>query len=101
MQKMLLAVALVVAFAVFLTGTAAAEEAEYRTEVWVNASNAADAKNLFPDAEIRVLPDFADPDMNGWRIVSGEVKTPEGMILAYAEEIQLRERETNPTSADS
>jgi len=100
MQKMLLAAALTLALAVSLTGTAAAQTQQYGTEVCVNASNADDAKRLFPNATLHVIPDFVDPLMNGWRHVSGQVGAG-GKIMTDAQEIQLRQRESNPTRSDS
>jgi len=101
MQKLLLAAALTVVLALSLTGTATAQTQQYGVEVCVNASNADDAKRLFPNATLHILRDFPDPLMNGWRHVSGAVKLPGGRIMTDAEEIQLRERESNPTRSDS
>jgi len=100
MQKMLLAAALTLALAVSLTGTAAAQTQQYGTEVCVNASNADQARQLFPNATLHVIPDFVDPLMNGWRHVSGAVGAG-GKIMTDAQEIQLRQRESNPTRSDS
>ena len=62
------------------------------TEVYVNASDLAEAKRRFPNARLHVLPDFADSRMNGWRRVSGTVGR-DGRIMTDAEEIKLRQRE--------
>ncbi len=94
MNKVLLAAALTVVFALSLTGTAAAQTQQYGTEVCVNASNADQAKRLFPNASIHVIPDSTVSLMNGWRIVSGYVGAG-GRIMTDAQEIQLRERERN------
>ena len=100
MRKVLLAAALTLALAVSLTGTATAQTQQYGTEVCVNASNAEQAKRLFPNATLHVIPDFVDPLMNGWRHVSGQVGAG-GKIMTDAQEIQLRQRESNPTRSDS
>ena len=92
MQKLLLAAALTVVLALSLTGTATAQTQQYGVEVCVNASNAADAKRLFPNATLHVIPDFVDPLMNGWRHVSGSVGAG-GRIMTDAQEIELRRRE--------
>lgn len=115
MKKVLLAAALTLALAVSLTGTAAAQT-QYQgptmptgpaitlpgtgTEVCVNASNVADAQRLFPKATLHVIADFVDPLMNGWRIVTGSVGAG-GRVMTDAEEIQLRQRESNTTRSDS
>ena len=100
MNKVLLAAALTLGLALPLAGTAAAQTQQYGTEVCVNASNADDAKRLFPNATLHVIPDFVDPLMNGWRHVSGAVGAG-GKIMTDAQEIQLRQRESNPTRSDS
>jgi len=100
MNKVLLAAALTLGLALPLAGTAAAQTQQYGTEVCVNASNADDAKRLFPNATLHVIPDFVDPLMNGWRHVSGQVGAG-GKIMTDAQEIQLRQRESNPTRSDS
>jgi len=93
MKKILLAAALTLVPALFSNGKAVAQtKAEYGTEVCVNASNAEEAKRLFPNARLHVLPDFAERKMNGWRIVSGGVR-PDGSIHSDAEEIKIRQRE--------
>ena len=89
MKKVLLVAALAVVPAFSLIGKAAAQELRYGTEVCVNASLADEAKRLFPNANLHVLPDFASRGMNGWRIVSGPVR-PDGRIHTDAEEIQTR-----------
>ena len=61
MKKVLLVAALAVLTGFSVTGRATAQEARYGTEECVNASNAAEAKRLFPNATLHVLPDFADP----------------------------------------
>jgi len=93
MKKILLAAALTLAPTLFSTGNAVAQtKAEYGTEVCVNASNAEEAKRLFPNAVLHVLADFPDREMNGWRIVSGNVRTS-SRIMTDAEEITLRQLE--------
>lgn len=94
MKKVLLAAALAVVLALSLTGIAAAQTQQYGTEVCVNASNADEAKRLFPKASIHVIPDSTASLMNGWRIVSGYVG-PGGRIMTDAQEIQLRQQERN------
>ena len=100
MNKVLLAAALTLGLALPLAGTAAAQTQQYGTEVCVNASNADDAKRLFPNATLHVIPDFVDPLMNGWRHVSGQAGAG-GKIMTDAQEIQLRQHESNPTRSDS
>ena len=100
MNKVLLAAALTLGLALPLAGTAAAQTQQYGTEVCVNASNADQARRLFPNATLHVIPDFVDPLMNGWRHVSGAVGAG-GKIMTDAQEIQLRQRESNPTRSDS
>lgn len=92
MKKLLLAAALTLVLALSLTGTAAAQTQQYGTEVCVNASNADEAKRLFPNATLHVLPDFTDPAMNGWRHVSCAAGAG-GKIMTDAQEIQLRRQE--------
>ena len=92
MKKILLAAAVALAPALSLTGQAAAQEVKYGTEVCINASGVAEAKRLFPNAILHVLPDFTNPDMNGWRIVNGYVGAG-GNIMTVAQEIQLRRQE--------
>lgn len=92
MKKVLLVAALAILTGFSVTGKATAQEARYGTDVCVNRSLADEAKRLFPNASIHVLPDFADPDMNGWRIVSGTVG-PNGRVHSEAEEIQIRRYE--------
>jgi len=92
MKKVLLAAAVALAPALYFTGTAMAQTLQFGTEVCVNASQAEEAKRTFPNARIHVLPDFPDPDMNGWRIVSGQVG-PNGRIHTDAEEVRIRQRE--------
>ena len=92
-MKKILAVAVLAVLAGFsVTGKATAQEARYGTEVCVNRSLVDEAKRLFPNATLHVLPDFADPEMNGWRIVSGGVG-PNGRIHSDPEEISLRRLE--------
>lgn len=100
MNKVILAATLALGLALSLAGTATAQTVQYGTEVCVNASNADQARQLFPNATLHILPDFADPAMNGWRHVSGSVGAG-GKIMTDAQEIQLRERESNPTRSDS
>ena len=92
MKKVLLAAAVALAPALSFTGTAMAQTQQVGTEICVNASQAEEAKRRFPNARIHVLPDFPDPDMNGWAIVSGPVG-PDGRIHTDAEEVGIRERE--------
>ena len=92
MKKAMLVAALAILVGFTVTGKATAQEVRYGTEVCVNASLADEAKRLFPNATLHVLPDFADSRMNGWRIVSGNVRA-DGRIHADEEEIQLRRRE--------
>lgn len=99
MKKVLLAAALAVVLVLSLTGTAAAQTQQYGTEVCVNASNADEAKRLFPNASIHVIPDSTASLMNGWRIVSGPVGAG-GRIMSTAQEIQLRQHERNLKQLD-
>ena len=92
MKKVLLAAAFILVPVLSFTGKATAQEARYGTEVCVNASLADEAKRLFPNATLHVLPDFALRRMNGWRIVSGNVRA-DGRIHTDEEEIQMRRRE--------
>lgn len=96
MNRLILAVALAFLLVPALTGTAVAQtqQQQYGTEVCVNASGAGDAKRLFPNATLHVIPDSINPLMNGWRIVSGPVGAG-GKIMTDAQEIQLRQRERN------
>jgi hypothetical protein len=89
MKKVLLAAAVALAPALYFTGTAMAQTVQYGTEICVNASQAAEAKRLFPNARIHVVPDFPDPEMNGWTIVSGRLR-PDGSIHTDAEVIAHR-----------
>jgi len=91
MKKVLLAAAVALAPALYFTGTAMAQTQQVGTEICVNASQAEQAKRLFPNARIHVLPDFPDRDANGWTIVSGAVR-PDGSIHTDAEAIKHRER---------
>ena len=92
MKKAMLVAALAILVGFSVAGRASAQEARYGTEVCVNASLADEAKRLFPNATLHVLPDFPDPDMNGWRIVSGQVG-PNGRIHTDAEEVRIRQHE--------
>ena len=92
MNKVLLAAAVALAPALLFTGKAMAQTQQFGTEICVNASQAEEAKRRFPNARIHVLPDFPDPDMNGWRMVSGGVR-PDGRIHTDAEEVRIRQRE--------
>ena len=92
MKKALIVAALALVPAIVWNGKATAQEARYGTEVCVNASLADEAKRLFPNATLHVLPDFSIRRMNDWRIVSGPVR-PDGRIHTDAEEIQMRRRE--------
>ena len=94
MKKLILAAGLMLVFALSLAGTAAAQTQQYGTEVCVNASNADEAKRLFPNAKLHVLPDSPNPDMNGWRIVAGPVDA-NGRIMTDSQEIERRQREKN------
>jgi len=89
MKNVLWAAVLTLVFALPFAGTAAAQGLAYRTEVCVNASDEAQARRLFPNARFHVLPDFADPMMNGWRVVY----TGSDRNMSDAEEIYLRRRE--------
>jgi hypothetical protein len=93
MKKIVLAAALIAAPAVY-SGAQAAQELGYGSEVCVNASLADEARRLFPKASLHVLPDFPDPNMNGWRIVSGNIRS-DGRVMTDAEERQVRVRERN------
>lgn len=92
MNKFLSATAVALVSSLSSTGKATAQEARYGSEVCVNASLADEAKRLFPNATLHVLPDFAIRRMNGWRIVSGIVRA-DGRIHTDEEEIQMRRRE--------
>ena len=93
MKKLIIAVALTAVPALFSTGQATAQtKAEYGTEVCVNASNVEDAKRLFPNARLHVIPDSTNRDMNGWRIVAGPVDA-NGRIHTDAQELKLRQSE--------
>ena len=94
MKKILLAVALTLVPAVFSTGKAVAQTTatQYGTEVCVNQSLAAEAKQRFPNARIHVVPDSIDPSVNGWRIVSGGTDA-NGRIHTDAQEMSLRQRD--------
>ena len=92
MKKAILIAALALIPAASFTGRAVAQTQLYGTEVCVNASNATEAKRLFPNASLHVLPDLADPDMNGWRIVSGSFDA-NGRIHSDERELQLRQNE--------
>ncbi len=94
MRKILLAAALILVPAAFSTGKAQAQTtaAQYGTEVCVNQSLAAEAKQRFPYARIHVVPDSINPSMNGWRIISGAVDA-NGRIHTDAQELQLRQRD--------
>lgn len=94
MNRLLLVVALALLLVPALTGTVVAQTQQYGTEVCVNASNADEAKRLFPNASIHVVPDSTASLMNGWRIVSGYVGAG-GRIMTDAQEIQLRQQERN------
>lgn len=74
MKKMLLA-ALTLVLLFPISAKAAAQEVKYGTEVCVNASDEAEARRLFPNAAFHVIPDSHDPAMNGWRIVSGPLRS--------------------------
>ena len=91
MKKVLLATAVALAPSLFFTGKAMAQTQQYGTEVCINASGVAEAKRLFPNAKLHVLPDSVDPKMNGWTIVAGQVG-PDGRIHTDAQEIEFRQR---------
>jgi hypothetical protein len=93
MKKIVLAAALIAVPAAY-SGANAAQELGYGSEVCVNASLADEARRLFPKASLHILPDFPDASMNGWRIVSGNVR-PDGKIMTDAEERKVRVREEN------
>ncbi|MGE5302707.1 MAG: hypothetical protein ACM3TN_05220 [Alphaproteobacteria bacterium] len=93
MRKILLAATLMLVPAWLSTGKALAQTVtQYGTEVCVNASNVEDAKRLFPNARLHIVPDV--PGASGSRIVSGYVHT-DGKIMTDSEEINLRVRERN------
>jgi len=94
MKKVLLAISVLMFVLPSARALAQAEAQPYRTEVCVNASDADYAKRLFPNASFHVIPNSADPLMNGWRIVSGPVGAG-GKIMTDAQEIQLRRQEYN------
>ena len=75
------------------TVAAQTQPQQYGTEVCVNASDAQEAKRLFPNAVLHVIPDFTASSMNGWRITAGQVRA-HGKIMTDAEEIALRGRES-------
>lgn len=82
MKKVLFVAALAILSSVAVTAKATAQE------VCVNRSLADEAKRLFPNAHVHVIPDSTDPNMNGWRIVYGTSHTE-------AEELRLRLRENH------
>ncbi len=85
MKKVLLA-ALALGFSLPFVRTASAQAVTPKTEVCVNASNAAEAKRRFPNASLHVIPDDPDPGRNGIRVViRGGDKN-----MSNAEEIRLR-----------
>jgi hypothetical protein len=88
MKKVLLA-AVALGFSLPFASAALAQEVTYRTEVCVNASNAAEAKRLFPKATLHIIPDDSDSSMHGWRIVVGS-----GRFMTDAEEIALRQQQS-------
>ena len=92
MKKIVLATALIVIPAAYSAGHAAAQELGYGSEVCVNASLADEARRLFPKASLHILPDFADQNMNGWRIVSGNIRA-DGRVMTDADEVKTRVRE--------
>jgi len=94
MKKLLLAAVPALLLVPALTGTAVAQtqQQQYGTEVCVNASLADEAKRLFPKASLHVIPDSVDPEMNGFRIVSGLVGA-DGRIMTDSDEIRRRQRE--------
>ena len=95
MKRILLAAALTLLPALFPIGKAAAQTTgEYGTEVCVNASNVEDAKRLFPNTSLHVVPDSPNDEANGWRIVSG-YRRSDGRIMTDAEEVHHRLRELN------
>ena len=94
MKKALLAATVAVLTGFSVNARVAAQEApRYGTEVCVNASLADEAKRLFPNATLHVLPDLPR-GMNGWRIVSGNVRA-DGKIHTDGEEIYIRQLETH------
>lgn len=94
MNRLLLAAALAFLLVPALSGTAVAQTQPYGIEVCINASNVSEAKRLFPNASLHVIPDFVDPEMNGWRHVSGSVGAG-SKIMTDAQEIQLRQAEAS------
>lgn len=90
MKKVLLA-ALALGFSLPFVGAASAQQVTHKTEVCVNASQEAEAKRLFPNAALHVIPDDPNPGLNGWRIVvRGGDKN-----MSNAEEIRLRQQQYN------
>ena len=89
MNKSLSVTILIFVLAFFMTGMAMAQSEEYGTEVCVNASLADEAKRVFPNASVHVLPDFNIRPMNGWRIVRGSVRA-DGRIHTDEQETQIR-----------
>ncbi len=94
MKELLIAAALALVPTVFSTGKAVAQTLPYGTEVCVNQSLAAEAKQRFPNARIHVVPDSTDPSTNGWRIVSGPFDA-NSRIHTDAEELELRQRDSD------
>ena len=89
MRKVLLLAALALVPAFSMAGKATAQETRYGTEICVNASLVDEAERLFPNASIHALPDFEIRRMNGWRIISGNVRA-DGRIHTDAQEIRIR-----------
>lgn len=89
MKKAVLVAALAVLAGFSVGGKVLAQETRYRTEVCVNESLVDEAKRLFPNAILHVIPDQFPRGMNGWRIVAGEVG-PNGRIHTDEQEIWLR-----------
>jgi hypothetical protein len=94
MKKVLLVAALAILTGFSVTGKATAQETRSGTEVCVNRSGVDEAKRLFPNARVHVIPDSTDPNMNGWRIVYGASHTD-------AEELRLRRSENRRDLRDN
>jgi hypothetical protein len=92
MKKIVLAAALALVPALATSKAVAQTKGEYGTEVCVNASNVEDAKRLFPNARLHIVPDV--PGANGYRIVNGNIGS-DGRIHTDAEELKLRMRDRN------
>ena len=92
MKKAVIVAALVLVAGFAANSKATAQELRYGREVCVNESLKDEAVRLFPDATLHVIPDQFPRGMNGWRIVSGNVR-PDGRIHTDEEEIYQRRLE--------